>query len=131
MTITMYGTVAWFEIAADNLDDAQHFYEQMFGWQISKDEHGVAAGPEYRLITTPGGEAPAGGLRGTTTATPGHAVFSIAVQDVAQTCAEAERLGGNLTVVHQASDTGPANAYLRDPAGNLFGVFSPPGTDTD
>ncbi|WP_326644206.1 hypothetical protein OG884_09560 [Streptosporangium sp. NBC_01755] len=53
-------------------------------------------------------------------------MFSIAVRDVAAVCAAVERLGGTVVLQQAASGDGPANAYLRDPAGNLFGVFSPP-----
>jgi predicted enzyme related to lactoylglutathione lyase len=126
MTAPVYGNVAWFEIATDDPDGAQRFYGEVFGWQAAADEHSSEAGMDYRLITTPGGSTPVGGILGTDGAAPAHAVFSIAVRDVAEVCASVERLGGEIVVQHAASDNGPANAYLRDPAGNLFGVFSPP-----
>lgn len=126
MTAPVYGTVAWFEIATDDPDGAQHFYSEVFGWRVATDEHSSEAGMDYRLITTPGGGAPMGGILGTGGTAPAHAVFSIAVRDVAEVCAAVERVGGTVVVRHAASDSGPAHAYLRDPAGNLFGVFCPP-----
>ena len=58
-----------------------------------------------------------------TNPTPGTlAWFEVATSDP-----DAEQLGG--TVVGKHLDPGPgapAFAYLRDPAGNQFGVFSPP-----
>ncbi|MFD8079647.1 VOC family protein [Streptomyces sp. NPDC059718] len=130
MTAPAYGTVAWFEIATDDPDGAQRFYGEVFGWRVAADEHSDEAGMDYRLITTPGGSAPVGGILGTGGTAPAHAVFSIAVRDVAGVCVAVEQLGGTVVVQHAASDNGPANAYLRDPAGNLFGVFSPPSSSS-
>ncbi|MBA9001984.1 VOC family protein [Thermomonospora cellulosilytica] len=128
MTMSMppYGSVAWFEIATDDPDAAQRFYGEVFGWQVAADPQAGEAGTDYRLITTAGGDAPAGGILGTGGTMPGHAVFSVAVRDVQEVCASVERLGGTVVARHEASEGGPANAYLRDPSGNLFGVFSPP-----
>lgn len=125
--MTMWGTVAWFEIATADPDAAQTFYGEVFGWRAVKDEKGAAAGMDYRLITAAGATAPAGGIMATNGAMPGHAVFTVAVRDVAETCATVERLGGTVVARHEASESGPANAYVRDPAGNLFGLFTPPG----
>ena len=57
---------------------------------------------------------------------PGHAVFYIAVADVAATCAAAEQLGGKVVRKELEPPAGPPFAYLRDPVGSLFGVFTPP-----
>jgi hypothetical protein len=68
-----------------------------------------------------------GGIANTGGQQPDHAVFYILVADVAATCTTAEGLGGS--VVSKQLEPGPGGpkfAYLRDPAGNLFGVFSPP-----
>ena len=68
-----------------------------------------------------------GGIAGTGRPLPGHAVFYILVADVEATCADAEQLGGS--VVGKYLDPGPGAptfAYLRDPSGNQFGVFTPP-----
>lgn len=126
MTAPEYGSIAWFEIAASDPDAAQQFYGELFGWQIAPDKQAADAGLDYRMITAEGGDAPAGGILGVGPATPGHAVFSIAVRDVAAVCAATRRLGGTVVGEHAAADGGPANAYLRDPSGNLFGIFSPP-----
>ena len=43
------------------------------------------------------------------------------------TCADAEQLGGSVISKHLDVGPGvPTFAYLRDPSGNQFGVFSPP-----
>jgi predicted enzyme related to lactoylglutathione lyase len=118
-------TVAWFEVASDDPDNAQRFYGELFGWRFAADAESAAGGVDYRLITAPGREGPGGGLLNTEGRTPGHAVFVVAVADVAATCAEVERLGGKIEAKSLGEATSPDHAYLRDPAGNLFGVFAP------
>ena len=51
---------------------------------------------------------------------PGHAVFYIAVIDVATTCKAAEQLGGKVASKELEPPAGPPFAYLRDPVGSLF-----------
>ena len=81
---------------------------------------------DYRVATLPGGDAPFGGVVATGGAMPGHAVFYIAVTDVAATCAAAEQFGGKVVSKELQPAAGPPFAYLRDPVGSLFGVFTPP-----
>jgi predicted enzyme related to lactoylglutathione lyase len=82
---------------------------------------------DYRNITASGAEVPMGGVFGTGGQVPNHAVFYILVADVEATCADAEQLGGSVVSKHLEPLPGaPTFAYLCDPAGNQFGVFSPP-----
>ena len=68
-----------------------------------------------------------GGFFGTGARVPDHAVFYILVADVEATCADAEHLGGSVISKNLDPVPGaPKFAYLRDPSGNQFGVFSPP-----
>lgn len=118
------GTLAWFEVATRYPDVAEKFYGGLFDWTFEADGSG---GLDYRNIKAPGAPAPMGGIFGTGGQLPDHAVFYILVADVEATCADAEQLGGS--VVSQHLDPGPGApkfAYLRDPSGNPFGVFSPP-----
>lgn len=120
------GTVPWFEVATDDLGAAERFYGGLFAWTFAVDGASQAGGLDYRLVSAPGGGAPIGGLFGTGGALPGHAVFCVTVADVEATCAAAEELGG--TVLSKHLDVGPgvpAFAYLRDPAGQQIGIFSP------
>jgi predicted enzyme related to lactoylglutathione lyase len=57
---------------------------------------------------------------------PHHAIFMVVVQDVAAVCAQVERLGGKVLVPPTTSKDGLVFADLHDPAGNHFGVFTPP-----
>jgi predicted enzyme related to lactoylglutathione lyase len=121
------GSLAWFEVATSDPDGAQKFYGSLFDWSFAADPAAEAGGMDYRNITAAGAEGPMGGVANTGGQLPDHAVFYILVADVAATCAEAEDLGGSVVSKQVEPAPGaPAIAYLRDPAGNLFGVFTPP-----
>ncbi|WP_371402178.1 VOC family protein [Kribbella sp. NBC_00662] len=127
MTIPATGTLAWFEVASDDPEGAQKFYGSLFDWTFESSGSLTSGGLDYRNITASGGQQPMGGIFGTGGQLPNHAVFYILVADLEATCAEAEQLGG--TVISKNVDPGPgtpAFAYLRDPSGNQFGIFTPP-----
>ena len=119
-------TVAWFEIATRDADAAQEFFGELFGWSFATDPTSAAAGMDYRVITYRGNDQPVGGIFATGGSRPDHAVFSIVVADVAETCAQAEKLGGQVVNAVTEPVAGPAFAYLKDRSGNLFGIFTPP-----
>jgi len=128
MTKPAPGTLAWFEVATSDPDTATSFYGSLFDWSFEADGPATAGGLDYRNITASGAGGPMGGVFGTSGRMPDHAVFYIVVADVEATCADAEQLGGS--VVAKFLDTAPGApdfAYLRDPAGNQFGVFRPAG----
>lgn len=127
MTNPAPGTLAWFEVATSDADAAQKFYGSLFDWSFAADPAAQAGGADYRNITASGANAPMGGIANTSGQQPDHAVFYILVADVEATCTEAENLGGAVVSKQVEPPAGaPAFAYLRDPAGNLFGVFTPP-----
>lgn len=112
-------TVTWFEVATDDPDGAERFYGGLFGWTFARDE-----GPmDYRLITGADGGAPAGGLYNSEGGFPPHAVFHVQVADVEKTCAQVESLGGEVQRMVIDDGAGTDFAYVRDPAGSLFGIF--------
>ena len=129
MTNPAPGTLAWFEVATSDPDGAVKFYGSLFDWTFEADEPAASGGLDYRNIKASGADQPMGGIFGTGRQMPDHAVFSIFVADVEAVCADALHLGGS--VVTKVLDPGPGVprfAYLRDPAGNQFGVFSPPAS---
>ena len=115
-------TVAWVEIGAPDVEAAQAFYGPLFGWSFAPD------GP-YTLITTPGADGPSGGIFNTGGNIPPYAVFVVRVADVAATAARTEELGGKVVVAPMTLDDGMVVAYLTDPNGSMFALFSPkPGS---
>jgi hypothetical protein len=111
-------TVAWFEIGAPDVEAAQAFYGPLFGWSFAPD------GP-YTLITAPGADGPSGGIFNTGGNIPPYAVFVVKVADVAATAARTEELGGKVVVAPMTLDDGMVVAYLTDPNGSMFALFSP------
>jgi predicted enzyme related to lactoylglutathione lyase len=118
-------TLAWFEVATDDPDTAASFYSDLFGWTFSPFGDPETTGMDYRVAAMPGSDTPFGGVLGTGGAMTAHAVFYIAVADVAATCEAAERLGGKVVSKELEPAAGPAFAYVRDAVGSLFGVFTP------
>jgi uncharacterized protein len=124
---TAPGTLAWFEIATSDADGAEKFYGSLFDWTFNPDGPAASGGMDYRNITASGADAPMGGIANTGGQMPDHSVFYILVADVEATCADAEHLGGSVEAKFLEPGPGaPKFAYLRDPSGNLFGVFTPP-----
>ena len=71
----------------------------------------------------------AGGIFNTGGNIPPYAVFVVKVADVAATAARAEELGGKVVVAPNKMEDGMVVAYLTDPNGSLFSLFSPrPGS---
>lgn len=120
------GSLAWFEVATADPDAAEQFYGKLFDWAFAPDPVSAGLGMDYRITTGPTADTPMGGITKTEEGMPDHAVFYILVTDVAATCATAVELGGSVVAKDESPPAGPAFAYLRDPAGSLFGVFTPP-----
>jgi predicted enzyme related to lactoylglutathione lyase len=120
MTTPAPGSLAWFEVATSDPDGAAKFYGSLFDWTFDADGPAASAGMDYRNITASGADGPMGGIFGTGGQLPDHAVFYIVVADAGQ-------LGGSVVSKHLDPGPGaPTFAYLRDPSGNQFGVFTPP-----
>lgn len=118
-------TVAWFEIASDDPDGVQRFYGDLFGWRFQSDEESAAGGMDYRIISYAADDEMRGGVFGTRGEMPGHAIFTVLVRDVTETCQKVEALGGKVLSKVVGNDSGPDFAYLHDISGNLFGIFAP------
>jgi uncharacterized protein len=118
MSAPATNTVTWFEIGAPDVGAAKAFYGPLFGWSFASDG-------AYTLITATAAAGPSGGIFNTGGNIPPYAVFVVQVPDVAATAARAEELGGKVVVAPNKLDDGMAVAYLTDPNGSLFALFSP------
>jgi predicted enzyme related to lactoylglutathione lyase len=117
-----YDTVSWFQIGTDDSEGARRFYGDLFGWKFTLDPDGDG----YDLINSPGAEAPSGGIAHGDGPADNHATFLVVVRDVQVACEQAERLGGKVALGPTSAGSGLVFAYLDDPSGNRFGVFTPP-----
>ncbi|MFJ1542691.1 VOC family protein [Micromonospora chalcea] len=113
--------VNWFEIGSDRPDEAQRFYADLFGWSF---EEPTDPARSYRQTAAGGERGIAGAIRGTDTGN--YAIFYAEVADVAETCRRAEATGGSVVTAPVTTPIGLVRALLRDPSGNLLGVFTPP-----
>lgn len=122
----MAGQVVHFEIPADDLERAQSFYREAFGWQINPI-------PEmsYTTVTTsavdddgtplePG--AINGGMLERQPPVTGP-VIVISVDDVDETLARVERLGGRVTQPKTPVGDLGFSGYFVDPEGNTVGLW--------
>jgi len=113
--------VVHFEIAADNMERAAEFYEQVFGWTFQK-----WSGPqEYWLITTgPDSQPGIGG--GLMRRRPGqHALNTIAVASLEDSIRAIEAKGGTITSPKRAIPGIGWLAHFQDPEGNGFALLEP------
>jgi len=106
--------VDWFEVLGSDTDRSQRFYSEIFGWKASE------AGPGYRMIDT--GRGIRGGIGGGQQGI--WATVYARVPDVGAVLARAEELGGARELSPVAVDDHMQTGALRDPAGNVFGVYS-------
>ena len=56
-----HGTFCWTEIASNDADKCQAFYNEVFGWKFQGGADAAAPGMDYREFST-GGDDPVGGL---------------------------------------------------------------------
>ena len=115
------GIFVWDELGTTDVDGAQRFYEEVFGW-TTRDMGADFGG--YRIFSR--GETDVGGLMSLPDASaPAGWQPYIAVEDPDQTTATAKELGAS--VVLEPNDVKQVGrlAILRDPQGAVFGIIRP------
>ncbi|WFE67175.1 VOC family protein [Micromonospora sp. WMMD714] len=118
--------ITWFEIGTDRPEEVRGFYAELFGWSFAVED--PAGGGSYQTTTAGQPAGIGGGIRLLPEGAPGYAILYAEVTDVAQTCRRAEAAGGTVLTPPGTTPNGLTRARLRDPSGNLLGVFSPPAT---
>ncbi len=115
------GVLVWDELGTTDVDGAQRFYEQVFGWTTS--EMGTEYGG-YRIFNR--GET---GIAGLMTLPDGSMPPQwqpyVAVDDPDRTTAKAIELGGSALLEPMDVPEVGRLAVLRDPQGATFGIIRP------
>jgi len=122
--------VVHFEVPFDDGDRATAFYNEAFGWQVN-------AMPEFQYVlvsTTPtddkGNLSEAGGINGGMLRRQGPItapVITIGVEDLDDTLARIEKLGGKVAIGRQPVGDMGFSAYFHDTEGNLIGLWQNAG----
>jgi uncharacterized protein len=113
----MSNAVMEFQIIAKNPEATAAFYQQLFGWTVDADN---ALG--YRRLATGSAEGIQGGIWPAPPQAPTFVQLFIAVDDVAQSVAEAESLGAKVLIPATTLPEGDVMAVLQDPQGMTFGL---------
>jgi predicted enzyme related to lactoylglutathione lyase len=120
------GRVVHFEIPADDVERAQAFYREAFGWRISPM-------PEmnYTLVSTTetddsGAPKEPGGINGGMLARSGAItapVVTVEAEDIDDTLLTVEKLGGAVVMPKTPVGEMGYSAYFSDPEGNVIGLW--------
>jgi predicted enzyme related to lactoylglutathione lyase len=118
---TPVGVFVWDELGTTDVDAAQRFYEDVFGWTTDD------PGPEYGgyKIFNRGDRGVAGLMTNPDASIPPHWQPYVAVDDPDATAAKAKELGA--TVLAEPMDVPKVGriAVLSDPQGATFGIIKP------
>lgn len=107
--------VDWFEVLGTDARRSQQFYAEIFGWHVTGTDSG------YGMVDTGTSRGIRGGI-GAGEPGPWVTVYA-SVGDVAAVLARAAELGGSRVHGPVAVDDHMQTGALRDPAGNLIGVY--------
>ena len=117
--------VVWFEVMGQDSDRLTHFYSELFGWKIDRDNP-----KNYGLVDTGSKTGIPGGVG---TASPqGRAgvTFYVASDDLDASLARAKALGGRTVMAPSQFPGGPELALFEDPEGHLIGLVNESRTES-
>lgn len=122
--------IAYFEIPADNVDRAKHFYRSLLGWKIEPTktpiDPAMAAMLEYQDIKTGDaqeGTMSMGGLY--KRQMPAPILNYVRVEDIDKVLAKVEKLGGKILVPKMMIKAVGLTAVIQDSEGNAIGIWKP------
>jgi uncharacterized protein len=125
----MGNPVVHFELIGPDPARLREFYAQLFGWDAPAGApvaDRVSTPTEYSFVTPDSDAPPAAGGIGGGPGFESHAIFYVAVSNVAHALRTAETLGAATVLPPQRNEGGQVTVgHFRDPAGNLVGVAGP------
>jgi len=122
--------IAYFEIPADNVDRAKHFYHSLLGWKIqptkSPMDPSKVASMQYQDVIT--GEAKEGTLSmgGMYKRQMTESIINYVVtDDINKVLANVEKLGGKIVVPKMEIKSVGLTAIIQYTEGNVIGLWKP------
>jgi predicted enzyme related to lactoylglutathione lyase len=121
-----HGSFVWTEIASNDADKCQAFYEEIFGWKFKSGD--ASGGMDYREFST-SGDKPVGGLYQIDpkffgdNPPPPHYMTYVAVDDVDESAKQAKELGA--TLIREPMDIPNVGRFciIQDPTGGMIATF--------
>lgn len=118
--------VVHFEVPFDDGERATAFYREAFGWQLDPMPQ-----MQYTLVTTTPTDARGmlsepGGINGGMLHRQGPIttpVITVGVDDIDESLARVEKLGGTVAIGRQPVGDMGFSAYVHDTEGNLIGLW--------
>jgi len=115
------GALSWNELHAPDLDAAESFYGELFGW---KTERFPSDEMDYRIIKTADGHTN-GGMSGMLPpGTPPHWLVYFGAEDIDRAVARIGELGGGTLMEPMDLAEGLRIAVVRDPQGAVFALYA-------
>ncbi len=125
--------IVYFEIPADDVDRAKHFYHSLLGWKIeptkvpdpevtSMEYQDVITG-ETKEVTPMGGTLSMGGMYKRQMNEP--IINYVMVDDIDKIIAMVEKLGGKIAVPKKEIKSVGQIVIIQDTEGNAIGLFKP------
>jgi predicted enzyme related to lactoylglutathione lyase len=128
MTAHRPGTFSWIDLAAHDVDAAERFYTQLFGWTAERMQFGPAESDVYVMLRKDGHDAAAVYAMDPTQKAQGMPpawLAYVTAESADEAAARARMLGA--TVLADAFDVMDAGrmALIGDPEGAMFAVWEP------
>jgi len=121
--------IAYFQIPADNVDRAKHFYHALLGWKIepTKTPMDPAAAPmQYQDIVTGRAEEGTMNMGGLYKRQMSEPIINfVMVDDLDKVLLKVEKLGGKTIVPKNEIKTVGLIAIIQDSEGNAIGLWKP------
>jgi hypothetical protein len=122
--------IAYFEIPADKVDRAKHFYHSLLGWKIEPTktpmDQSKVASMQYQDISTGDakeGTLSMGGMHKRQMTEP--IVNYVVVEDIDKVLANVVKLGGKIAVPKMEIKSVGLTAIIQDTEGNVIGLWKP------
>jgi hypothetical protein len=122
--------IAYFEIPADNVDRAKHFYHSLLGWKIAPSktamDPAMMASMQYQDVITGDakeGTMNMGGMYKRQMSEP--IINYVVVEDLDKVLAKVEKLGGKIIKPKMEIKNVGVIAIIQDSEGNGIGLWKP------